>query len=101
MEAAANDGAYVLRDLMRNAPLSPDGEEEHNVYITCVDAWGESRLPEAPLLPLSLTPTRWQLVYWYIGRRDSPLRLNSIPRLGPTHVHPRVTSTTRTLQQAK
>ncbi|KAI4751623.1 hypothetical protein E4T52_15956 [Aureobasidium sp. EXF-3400] len=39
MEAAANDGAYVLRDLMRNAPLSPDGEEEHNVYITCVDAW--------------------------------------------------------------
>lgn len=51
MEAAANDGAYVLRDLMRNAPLSPDGEEEHNVYITCVDAWGESRLPQAPLLP--------------------------------------------------
>ncbi|TIA39016.1 hypothetical protein D6C78_03573 [Aureobasidium pullulans] len=39
MEAAANDGAYVLRDLMRNAPLSPDGEDEHNVYITCVDAW--------------------------------------------------------------
>ncbi|KAI5242571.1 hypothetical protein E4T42_07655 [Aureobasidium subglaciale] len=39
MEAAANDGAYVLRDLMRNAPLSPDGEDEHDVYITCVDAW--------------------------------------------------------------
>ncbi|KAH0336384.1 hypothetical protein KCU81_g8613, partial [Aureobasidium melanogenum] len=39
MEAAANDGAYVLRDLMRNAPLSPDGEEEHHVHITCVDAW--------------------------------------------------------------
>ncbi|KAI4718690.1 hypothetical protein E4T48_05095 [Aureobasidium sp. EXF-10727] len=39
MEVAANDGAYVLRDLMRNAPLSPDGEEEHDVYITCVDAW--------------------------------------------------------------
>ncbi|KAI4730741.1 hypothetical protein E4T49_01687 [Aureobasidium sp. EXF-10728] len=39
MEVAANDGAYVLRDLMRNAPLSPDKEEEHDVYITCVDAW--------------------------------------------------------------
>jgi hypothetical protein len=40
-DIAVNHGAYVLRDLMRNAPLSPDGEEEHNVYITCVDAWGE------------------------------------------------------------
>jgi hypothetical protein len=101
MEAAANDGAYVLRDLMRNAPLSPDGEEEHNVYITCVDAWGESRLQEAPLLPHILTSTRRQLVYRYFGRRDPPLRLNSIARLGPAHVHPRVPSTTRTFEQAE
>lgn len=42
MEVAANEGAYVLRDVIRNVPLSPDGEEEHDVYITCVDAWGKS-----------------------------------------------------------
>ena len=101
MEAAANDGAYVLRDLMRNAPLSPDGEEEHDVYITCVDAWGESRLPEAPLLPLDLTKTRRQLVYRNVGRRNSPFRLDTIARLRSTHLHSCIPSTTRTLEQTK
>jgi hypothetical protein len=33
-----SDGAYVLRDLINNVPLSADGEDT-NVYITCVDAW--------------------------------------------------------------
>lgn len=32
------DGAYVLRDLIKDVPLSADGEDS-NVYITCVDAW--------------------------------------------------------------
>jgi len=33
-----SDGAYVLRDLINDVPLSADGEDS-NVYITCVDAW--------------------------------------------------------------
>jgi hypothetical protein len=33
-----SDGAYVLRDLINDVPLSADGEDSH-VYITCVDAW--------------------------------------------------------------
>ena len=35
----ANDGAYVLRDLIRDVPLSADGEDK-DVYITCVETWG-------------------------------------------------------------
>lgn len=43
MQVSGNDGAYVLRDLMRNVPLSPDthAQDGEDVYITCVDAWGE------------------------------------------------------------
>ena len=37
--SADNNGAYVLRDLMRDVPLSADGGDEH-IYITCVEAWG-------------------------------------------------------------
>lgn len=33
-----SDGAYVLRDLINDVPLSADGEDS-DVYITCVDAW--------------------------------------------------------------
>lgn len=33
-----SDGAYVLRDLINDIPLSADGEDS-NVYITCVDTW--------------------------------------------------------------
>jgi hypothetical protein len=33
-----SDGAYVLRDLISDVPLSADGEDS-DVYITCVDAW--------------------------------------------------------------
>jgi len=33
-----SDGAYVLRDLINDVPLSADGEDS-NVYITCADAW--------------------------------------------------------------
>lgn len=33
-----SDGAYVLRDLINDIPLSADGEDS-DVYITCVDAW--------------------------------------------------------------
>lgn len=32
-----SDGAYVLRELIRDVPLS----EDENVYITCVEAWGK------------------------------------------------------------
>jgi hypothetical protein len=34
----SDDGAYVLRDLISDIPLSADGEDS-DVYITCVDAW--------------------------------------------------------------
>lgn len=38
-----NEGAYVLRDLIRDVPLSEHGEDGNNdVYITCVEAWGWS-----------------------------------------------------------
>lgn len=37
--AQDSDGAYVLRDLIRDVPLSADGEDR-DVYITCVEAWG-------------------------------------------------------------
>ena len=33
-----SDGAYVLRDLINDVPLSADGEDS-DVYITCVDTW--------------------------------------------------------------
>lgn len=33
-----SDGAYVLRDLIKDIPLSADGDDP-SVYITCVDAW--------------------------------------------------------------
>ena len=36
--ADGSTGAYVLRDLIRDVPLSADGEDS-SVYITCVDAW--------------------------------------------------------------
>ena len=36
-----NNGAYVLRDLMRDVPLSEHGDNE-DIYITCVEAWGAS-----------------------------------------------------------
>lgn len=32
-------GAYVLRDLIRDVPLSADGDDK-NVFITAVEAWG-------------------------------------------------------------
>jgi hypothetical protein len=33
-----SDGAYILRDLINDVPLSADGEDS-DVYITCVDTW--------------------------------------------------------------
>lgn len=39
LQAAPNNGAYVLRELIRQVPLSADGEDE-NIHITCVEAWG-------------------------------------------------------------
>lgn len=39
--APDNNGAYILRDLIRDVPLSESGDDdERNVYITCVEAWG-------------------------------------------------------------
>jgi len=38
-----NNGAYVLRDLMRDVPLSEHGDNK-DIYITCVEAWGASLL---------------------------------------------------------
>lgn len=37
--AQDSNGAYVLRELIRDVPLSADGEDK-DVYITCVEAWG-------------------------------------------------------------
>lgn len=34
-----SDGAYLLRDLIRDVPLSADGEDK-DIYITAVEAWG-------------------------------------------------------------
>ncbi|KAL1296739.1 hypothetical protein AAFC00_000209 [Neodothiora populina] len=36
--AQDNNGAYVLRELIRDVPLSADGDN-HDVYITAVEAW--------------------------------------------------------------
>lgn len=36
--AQDSSGAYVLRELIRDVPLSADGEDK-DVYITCVEAW--------------------------------------------------------------
>lgn len=38
----AQAGSYVLRELIRDVPLSPDGDGTGDVYITCVDAWSQS-----------------------------------------------------------
>lgn len=46
MEAQDNNGAYVLRDLIRDVPLSADGHDK-NVYITAVEAWGVSTIPKS------------------------------------------------------
>lgn len=39
LQTAPNNGAYVLRELIRQVPLSADGDDE-NIHITCVEAWG-------------------------------------------------------------
>lgn len=35
----SSDSAYVFHELIRNVPLSADGEE-HDCYITCAEFWG-------------------------------------------------------------
>lgn len=40
---SAQAGSYVLRDLLKDVPLDPDGgDEAGSVHITCVDAWSKA-----------------------------------------------------------
>lgn len=103
MEVAANDGAYVLRDVMRNVPLSADGEDD-DIYITSVEAWGEFVPPfqyQHVLCQFLMPVIRGQSVHWHLGRRDPPLCLNPIPRLGPAYIYPRLSPPTRILEQTE
>jgi len=34
-------GSYILRSLIKNVDLSPDGEDS-SIHITCVEIWGNS-----------------------------------------------------------
>ncbi|KAK4986570.1 hypothetical protein LTR66_007835 [Elasticomyces elasticus] len=35
-------GSYVLRELIRDVPLSAEGGNEEDVYITCVESWSDN-----------------------------------------------------------